>query len=402
MLNPGTHLCAQCGHTFTGFYYHSGVISGKPAELTWDPGTKRFTLRPSDPNDSTVFFLQNPENITTEDFPPETLYALVNTNTKSTEFYRCCKHCGARLKSNWIGLVPGYVIVIMGVPGAGKTSWLGSIATNAMNPLLALDYPYTLDHNNPTGRTEGIAATEITNSDSSNTNYIQVRHKETGEVVALVYLLDYSGESFLPNWYLNNPQDSADPARKAEYIEVVKHLLKGTCGDGYTGLDALMILESAVPTNGSSDLTQDLRIVKGIESPEFPIAYIATHADKLIEQEAVCAQQENRAPIITEKTFPATAYTNETTRALSRHFTPNALADRFHIQHHIAKYVLPKQNLGGQVEQRFLDKTQCFMVKSCVYIEETRKNDYTKQFNTVDPLVWILHQLKLFPLKLEK
>ena len=389
MLNPGTHLCPCCGQTSTDFYYSSGITGQALLQLIWNQKMNTYVLEDEDRN---PFLLRNQFSITPESLPQLSIEAAPAGSRNYVTYHWCCPHCNNRFLTPLIHQVPGYVIAVMGNRKAGKTSWLGALSTTALYPLSWLNYPYKLHLEIHTSSRAPIQATpnenttnmfDINDSNNdtgvNNTNYLHIIHNETGHTVALVYLLDYSGESF------NDLNTNTAASR----------LLKGSAGINYTGVDALVLVE---PADTDAKYINQLRQITGIE--KIPIAHMRTFGDKLLEQECQKGQDPQYSPLFTEKTFPVTVYTDHTTehpRIVARHFTPDAIAQRMHLQNHIAH----RSELGMFLDNKYRDHSRHFLVQSCVSIpvgNGEQANDYSKQFNTADPLLWLLHELKLFPL----
>ena len=394
MIKPGIGLCNGCGKTFEGFYYVSGQNTTDKAQLVWSDEYDDFRLTPLE--GQTVFALNQKILMDQENFPPEEITVRINTDENLTTLKRCCRHCGKVLDSNLIGLVPGYVIGVMGATRAGKTSWLGALATAALSPLVHQKYPYTLIPDRFTAPLDGIGATlvGIQDAKNNNTNYFKVIHRKTGEVAALVYLFDYGGELYKDKSYENDNE--------------VRRLLSPKNNRDYPGIDALVVIEPAVYNHKikqeSSELVPVIDKIKGINNEKLPIAHVMTHGDLLLERESAKTGGDSHPPLLTAKTFPATAYTNQSIRALGRHFTPEAIADRFHLQNYIACKAMEDHVLGRHLQGFHDSQTRHFLVRSCQPVKNEKgdeDNDYTKQFNVVDPLVWLLHKLNLFPLVLE-
>jgi len=390
MIKPGTQICNICGRTSAGLFYGTGESAERVARLIWDPNAKVFSLVPAKEGDKTFFTLQDPDSIHQNEHLPSSINARIGSAANHTALKRCCPHCGTPFTCDLIGLVPCYIIAVMGAPNAGKTSYLGALATAALGPVSQQKkYPYCILPVEIAHTVEGIGATPLGASESNKTNFFQIIDKESKEVAALVYLLDYGGELYSKKY--------------SEKDTPVNRFLFADCGKGYTGIDALIVIEPSVSTEkmraASENLLPILSNIRGAEGQDYPIAHVMTFGDHLILQESRKPLNDPEPPLLTAKTFPATVYTKDAAQSLVRHFTPEAIADRFHLQQFIARKILHDKPLGLQLAYYHGNQTRHFIVRSCdQVVSDIAHNDYTKQFNVVDPFIWLLRELKLFPL----
>lgn len=393
MIKPGINLCNRCGRTSTGLFYASVEDPSRLWVLDWDSRDRTFCLRPreQDPSVSDIPLLTDAESIRQDNFPPNPLMARMGYSEQSRIFYRCCPECREPFDTDLIGKVPGYVIAVMGITSAGKTSLLGALSNpETLIPLNLQDYPFILKPTRFIGNAEKIEATLP--GRTGNTNYFSIIDKETKQTAALVYLLDYGGEL-----YKSQSLFSDSP---------VRNLLKALAGEGYPGIDALIVVDRAVDEGAeadpsedsdnsrSADLARTLDQIHVQDGRPFPIAHVITCGDKLLAQELRKTLSPDAIPALTEKTFPATVYTQETIRSLKRHFAPEAIRDRFLL--HQSFY--NRGQLGNHLEGYFGRNTRHFLVQSCTPNPGAPGNDYRTQFNVADPLIWLLNELEIFPL----
>ena len=232
---------------------------------------------------------------------------------------------------------------------------------------------------------------ELCNYENGNTNYFTIIDKKTNEAAAMLYLLDYAGELYQGQNI--NPQTP------------LGRIFLGDPSDGYPGLDAVIFVEPAVSDPLNRNGSGSNEVVGVIEKyreylRKIPIARVCTFADKLIESENKRSAQE--VPIITEKTFPRTVYSDESKKLLARHYTSEAIIRRIQFQDYIANWKIKNGIVGRKLSQLFggSEDYYSFLVQSCTWVSEgeTNTNDYRTQFNVADPLIWLLYRLRLFPL----
>ena len=262
MIEPGINLCNRCGTVSTELVYRS---EKDPSlwQLVWDPARSEFVLKPRSAADksSNPPSLANPLDITPEDFPPSTLKVrpLYGGGDNQT-YHRACSECGKIFDCDLIGKVRSYVIAVIGVTSAGKSSWVSAVSSDALTPLNLQQYPYKIFPAHFTTITGKIEATKP--STDGHTNYFIIGPNRN-EPAALVYLLDYGGELY------QNP-------RASRTGEAVSNLLEAKAGKGYPGLDAVVVIERAVsdkPTN-SEQLLGTLNLIKQHNPDGVPIAHV--------------------------------------------------------------------------------------------------------------------------------
>lgn len=392
MIEPGINLCNRCGKTSTGFYYCSDDSSSTIWELDWDNQNQKLQLKARDGDPFPKDFPQqiDPNIIDLDNFPPYTIEAPMSYDSSQIHTYtRCCPKCGKAFDNDWIGKVPGYVIAVMGTIHAGKTSWLDALSTTALAPVNAQSYSHWIIPAHFTGSEQAIVATMP--GSIGGTNYFRIVDKQTRETAALVYLLDFAGEL-----YRSQEVNPTTPLGR---------LLMGRAGEGYSGIDGLVLIEPAKSCYldseaclqilaDAADLTASLSKVHGTDN--IPIAHVLTFGDKFLAEEMRKPLTPDSIHRITKATFPSTAYTDATYRSLKRHFTPEAIHNRFLL--HQTFHDLGENS--PHLETLFQHNTCHFLVQSCSSVKASNNdlvNNYTTQFNVVDPLIWLLHNLLIFP-----
>ena len=398
MIKPGTNLCRVCGKTSHIHFYRSGE-EGQGAQLVWDSETNAFVLKHYVRDRTTTstatkhFSLVDPEKYHLGDPPPNRVSAIIDTNLTPVTLYRSCPHCwNHEIFPPDMGKIPCFVVAVIGAVSAGKTAWLGAL-TNALDALSEQKYPYKIEPWKLQGDTE--AARSTNGYENGNTNYFSIINRRTNKHEAILYLLDYAGELYTGQ---NISPDTP-----------LGRILLGEAGEGYPGLDGAVFIEPAVrdPLNrnqaGADDVIQVIGELREILR-KIPIARVCTFADKLIEFESKYSTRT--IPLLSEKTFPRTVYSNESNKQLISYYTPDAIIRRIHLQDYIADQIVNDCAVGRRLNHFFgrdgfvkNEKFYSFLVQSCNHISDN-SNDYKTQFNVADPLIWLLFKLKLFPLTL--
>ena len=419
MIKAGTNLCRVCGRTSGEHFYRSGQKK-EGAKLIWDPVRKEFALEHyrsghrTDDSDMQPhsFVLETPEKYAEGDFPPDYIQAYIDGEKSITTMYRSCPHCNTyEVLPPDMGRLVCFVIAVIGAVSAGKSAWLGAL-TNALDALNKQNYPYRLEPWN--WNTDDEEARSTHDYEAGNTNYFLIVDVESGEAVAMVYLLDYAGELY--------EKQSITPDTP------LGRIMLNEAGPGYNGLDGAVFIEPAV----ADRLNRDREGVKNVIDVigiirqtirKIPVARVCTFADKLIEQ--VCKGdsyvETEEPPMISRKTFAKRRYADAGTeqakfnKELSRLYEPNAIVNRVRMQDYIARN-LPGCVVGNRLSAELANNRHFghFLVQSCRHVpaeesgltadgkENKETNDYREQFNVADPLIWMLYTLKLFPLVLKE
>lgn len=379
MIKPGYSLCHSCGRTSRGFYYrdnHGGAV----ASLVYRDGS--YMLEAANQS-----FQIEPRNWEREAFPPEQLRARVGTAENYTTMIRCCPHCGEKVLSKHVGRVPIFVFAVIGATGSGKSSWMAALGTAALGPMKRVPYRFYVRPVLSTADEGSIGATVVGKTKGSDySNYIEIVRRTTNEVVAMAYVLDFAGEL-----YENAAAHGDSP---------VARILSGESGEGFERIDAAVVIEPAVPDALNNDMKNNEEVLRTLDAypvlRKVPVAHILTFGDLLIQQEQSKASADSAyIPAVRKETFPTTVYTEQTYEVAKRHFLPERICERVQLQNYIAK----KGTLGNWLESwhENVQHVGHFLVQSCRH-KGSGANDYTRQFNVADPLVWLLTELKLFPL----
>lgn len=396
MIEAGKTFCPFCVRVHKDAYYSNEDCNwgvrlkrrwGKYEIETEDFGEDtipdgKLSLIPFDSEDDTL---------------PEMIQVKLSASDGEEELmlYRHCPICarkGQHREVNYIlGKYPTFVIAMIGDRSAGKSAWLDAIATvgntRAVN---AAGYVHELDYATVAKKREKPGATKLESRGCSKILAIRDR-QDGGRVVAVVYLVDVAGELY-------------DTTRKTEGAGVSKKQLIWKLmnrNEDYPGADAYIFVESAVEKHGDDEYSAD-QIYADLKGPLLkgnPLAYVMTHLDQLIESDnfkKVRSQgDEMEYPVMTRDTFDLKKPTV---------YTKKELLSRVALEHAVVRAYEPMA----------LDHTagpmKCFLVRSCsietvkkigkdgVVMEELREN-FSDSRNVMDPLIWILNQLKLFPLR---
>ena len=393
MIETGKSFCPHCVSVHTGAYYSN-------KELDWGVWLKRsvvgnkYKVVPEDFKRSTApkgtFTLKS--NVKESDHGvPLQIQIQVTENksdgtqvTKTLMMFRACPNCAEEKKVyqpilREVGKYPTFVITMIGNRSAGKSAWLDSIATNQSVDLVNdQQYANMLEYVTPAIPAKRPAATKI--ESRGQTKLLQIVNRVDRQVIALVYLVDVGGELFDPKHAEN---------------ETKWRLMTGS-GD-YPGADAFVFVAPAVNNRHGAALTAAVHaelVQKGLIAGK-PLAFVLTHADTMIQQKQFrqipSTQFEREVPVITEDTFALDRPTS---------YAREALLKRVALEHMIAKAYDSPIPVG---------QGHGFLVRSCDlreddYVDEEGNQkrevleDFTKSLNVMDPLLWILNQLKLFPL----
>lgn len=390
MISPGTNICNICGYTSQEAFYRDGR-QPHGVLLKWDCDRSQYYVEPYSNNGSAaemMVTLKDAHLIDPENFPPDTITAYFGTDPAPSILVRSCPRCHNHTEFyHFMGRVPVYVITVIGESSAGKSAWLGALATSALGPLNRQNFPYAVKPAHSVSRIGVGAATQI--GTPGHTNFFHIEDKRTDETVALVYMLDYAGELY------DGKEITAETP--------LGRVLLGLSGEGYTGPDAAVLIEPAVEdelntNDGGETRNLDKNLGKIRHSlGKCPIAYIRTFADLMLKKEMEQFMRKGEIPLFTEKTFPATVYTDKTMSNLARYYTTEELVNRMLLQHHITQ--TPGDHGGVLYTLYTSNEIGRFLVQSCTPKDGNRNlNDYSRQFNVADPLIWLLNRLKLFPL----
>lgn len=382
MIEAGKFFCPVCGNVDTeAFYKVGGRTEG--LRLTHRKLGGGFRVEVIDPESGKVTpdavelisnLDRHPNGI------PERITVKFAGENRTVDATRHCRFC-AREKVNTKvflnnGHCPLYVVAMMGDRTVGKTAWLDAVSyplnSAAVNEG---NYPFRLNFVNPSGRYGVSKATPEYGRGA--TKFLEVVNNTDNRIVAQVLLLDMAGELFL-----TTPQ-------------ILNRLVQGYLD--YPGPDAFIFMESASGSNveapnldaafQTQTIYSNARTVGAFNGK--PVAWVLTHLDQMIEDESYPKQLESRGmmeiPVMSKSTFTArTSY--------SRH----NMLDRMAIEHHVARACQPAVLLDAPGSSN-----HGFLVQSCTTFKDREKGlteDRNVSMNVMDPLLWVLNQLHIFPL----
>ena len=166
----------------------------------------------------------------------------------------------------------------------------------------------------------------------------------------------------------------------------------GYCGTGkqhcardtYSGADAILCFERAtIP--GESDLGANKAVATCAQMGllnDIPVACIKTFPDKLLERapKASGLSDADQVPLLTRETFR------------EQSCDPKYYIPRMFLQNSIVR-TIGSHVFNGQNRKASMG----FLVQSC---QDTLagSDDFTRSMNVLDPLIWVLNVLEIFPM----
>lgn len=381
MLPSGTMICPVCGQIFHEIYYSASDSSGgvllKKSSGLLDGG--HYYVEPYSPDGripERPFQLETTqEQIRQAAGMPDTLE--LKEGGEYVKFSRYCPKCKNRrtpLHHGW-GRVPTFVIPVVGNTSAGKSSLLHAMATtNNISALGRAGYPFTL---NPSQITTITAAQEVTTIDSTgNTQVLALQAFVDGKKMTLCHILfrDVAGELF---------------NRRIEEHEAWNLL---SAHGEYSGPDAFLFVQSAIAhENVAIDVYNQLR--KHIESlnRSWPVTgFVLSHVD-LANWTAYDDTERYELPVLDRNTFKVC------TAKRPSYYKPSTLLPRMALENdlvekHFDLYVTHTALTNSE-------KTRGFLIKACEPdAQDATKSNYAKPINVLDPILWVLSELRLISL----
>ncbi len=390
MIKAGEFFCPMCANVDTQAFYKVG---SRPTgiRLTHKKHGGGFQVEGIDLTDERV--IPNVVELVSKldakndgDGIPERITVRFHDDRRTVDATRYCRFCACAKDTHLAesintklfrnnGRHPLYVVAMVGDRNSGKTAWLDATsyppnidAVNEMN------YPFKLNYLQPSGQYGKSEATPEWGRGS--TKFLEIINKEDQKVVAQVLLLDVAGELFL------------------SCPDILRRLTEGYTA--YTGPDAFIFTESAVSTSQVDVMEQSIKandIYKNCkENGVFqgkPVAWVLTHFDHVIEKGNFPKKLESsgqvQIPVCSRATFsPHTSYVR------------SALLDRLAIEHSIARAYRPHVLMDAPGSSN-----HGFLVQSCTTISHPKlglTEDRSTSLHVMDPLLWVLNQLHIFPL----
>ena len=387
MLKAGACICPRCGKIFRmAYYYNAPAAIG--ARLSYSRQTGSYRVDPYFPDDpertaNPGFRLHLTASISKEDHGvPHSITVERQMDGSSVreeiKMLHSCPECRLRntvLPRNY-GIYPLYVIALAGLTSAGKSAWLTAIS-NAVNLSRLNEAGYSLRFDPAEFSGNNIKAEPTVPGSMGKTTYMVVRDRE-GRGKAGILLRDFSGELFAP------PEDAPDRGTYDWQSYSSDWATFTAKGSEYQGPDLFFIVDSAVKSENHSDQEMSayntLRMNADLAGR--PLGLILTHADKLMEAHPAHPKDPTgTVPLIDRKTFAVNAGYR------MRQLVPRmALQNYIVVQHHhLARYLDGSKNC------------RAFLVKSCENIGNVQNFD--NPVNVLDPLIWALNTLGIFPIE---
>lgn len=400
MIEAGKFFCPRCAAISVNAFYINSEHADRGLRLN-HTRTGEFSLDVYDISNDKMQEVSETVVLTTKPSAdsagiPRQLWVRFSGESNPSRAVRCCPHCRSELFLNH-GEQPMYVIAMVGDRGAGKTAWLDAVSnpTNT-SKLYDAGYPNKLDFVNISSKTGISAATAANNLGS--TRFLQILNaRDNNKVVAQVLLRDVAGELFTDTpdtlWQLLTPNGEYPGPDGFVFVEPPEGMKKYPGKQGTTAADIL----NRCRING---------VFQG-----HPVAWVETHLDARIEQKKFPKVSNTGLDAMSATTF-------QNAKGDPGYYRKNVLLDRIAKQNSICFGAIgPDVLLAKSGSAR-----QGFLVQSCSthpgMVEKLDDNgnpvldqdgnpvlepgiveDRTNSINVMDPLVWLLHQLKLFPLE---
>ena len=397
MIRAGECFCHHCGKTRSEAFYKTGDRAGgvwlrhkgHRYELEYDDFKKetREANKNRNPHDIVELSMDFPADC---DGTPQEIRVRFKGEKSDVIMERACPVCaeGTELSEPTnrplfmnLGKHPLYVIAMVGNRSTGKSTFLKALAypTN----IAAVDragYPFRLQFRTLTGKDDSESkATEA--KDRGHTKFLEVCKDR--DVIAHVLLLDLSGELY------------------ESKIELVWQLIGKNTSHG--GADAFIFVEPAPMDGAKSQNKKNFDSLNILQSghargefDEKPIAFVYTHLDELLEQNQVRTISGNypgdEIPLLTEHSFADNAD--------RKRYAPEKLIPRIALENFVARSYSP-----SVLEMNRGENAKGFLVQSCKPYEvpaedgtSERDDDFGQTLNVMDPLLWTLNKLGIFPL----
>ena len=400
MLQAGYVFCHRCGHATQEAYYFNSMlnswvqlvrkVTGKFSVQKYTPAymenrssgvdadvIKRVRL--SATNTSNVQGLQH--TISVECYVDQTMQVL--------EFVRSCPFCVGQ-KEGWdsavellpnMGDLPTYVVGVVGARTVGKSCWIHALScptnvngvNNQGNNLRSYS-GYTLSTARWSNEQSAIiSATELNERGITRMMRILKRVGNGAQPVAQVLMMDFAGELFAED-------------KKEEFESSAAHIFRG--GEGYSGVDGVVFMMDPLPEQNGYSLATTYHK---------PIAFVMNKADLLIENPPMyhIDNDENNpaVPLLTEHTF---------SRQGGDMYQKSVLQARVALQtmllkriHPLVKSISNETRCGGFI----LKSTEPYSIKNAETMAEEKMLDFSQGMNVMDPLLWILNELDIFPIE---
>ena len=413
MLNAGSVVCLHCGRVIKKLYYYCNqykawVVLNR--STTGKYFVEKYTPDGNEGNSSKVTEVKlTPKMDNFRKGLCDTIHVNLvfdGSSLHNVAFTRCCPFCASVTGDENVneifegmGALPTYVIAVIGTRTVGKSCWLGSLSY--VGNQNAIIYDYILESLFVEGSKSGkMQATLVNSRGKTSLLTISKKVKDTGrkEPVANVLVLDVAGELFLSG--------NEDTFRRSQAYT----LFAGT--EDFTGVDAVVFMDAADCVE--KDLTTAYDRVRRLGLlEEKPVAYVLNKMDLLFKKPPTVKLDEEdiAVPILTSNTF----------RKFDRQYYGKYIVPRVKLETLIAaQYREVAQNifLNNPCAAGFVIKTGepikddsekksaliSFDYANSKSNDDSKKLsvqdlDYAKSINVMDPLIWVLNELDILPIK---
>jgi hypothetical protein len=303
------------------------------------------------------------------------------TDVRTKKYTRYCPKCVSIqtvLPTGW-GMVPTFVVCVVGHRSQGKTSLLKALAlTQNLATLGRAGYHQTIKPKELNGSLVEMSEMTVVNSLGA-TQIVEVRRKnENGESVVLANVLfrDIAGELFEgnaeehPAWNLMSAHDD------------------------YPGPDAFLFVHSAANVGETGEeKAVDVYNILNRKNNKWPICgFVLTHMDEVKSWTTRPFEGHGSSvPVLDQDTFEP-YYPSDV-----RYYAPERVIPRIKLEDVLVRqkfslYDWHRQQCGPQ-------NAKGFLVKSCAGIPgNSEQVSYDAPINVMDPFIYILNQLRLLSL----
>ena len=397
MIKAGYCFCHRCAGLFeiADAYYKCGEqpVGARLRRSAFSLGEKHWEIEPFRPDNGEIRLQDSPKllRISKErDGIPDSIDCTFGEDVQ-TEYrlYRSCPRCKTEHTVLNIdsGRYPTYVVAMVGATQVGKSAWLHAIATdinlNAVNAVRA--YPYELDFVEKHATNQWDMGATVASSAGAS-NYLRIRERGNRKIVANVIFIDAAGELFKD---LNTYQGT-----QREYL----------LGNGkFPGVDAVIYMDSAQRASSKIQDSEDrerymaaFQVYSEMERTgaleDKPVAFVYTHTDLLVANKRDIPKVKDLSGTIEVPVCSKMTFENKTS------YEPQKLWPRLVQEDLIAR------TINDTVLQNTATNRKGFMIQTCSRkVDEDGKprNDYRENFNVMDPVLWLLNTLNLFPIPLK-
>lgn len=393
MIEAGITFCPCCGGAFSeGFYANYNGTDTYTIAYSRGLGGKHFSIiRNKDTAQQEVIEIP-PEvrnKIVDGDGLPNDLRIKDPATDRSIELHRFCPYCWSEKRKTLIDndscRYPTYVIAVLGGRKEGKTSWLNALRIpenlNAMNQAskyISISFPRlragdTRDHADETA-VESIGSTVLASVNwKRGTNTVKVCNLLLRDVAGEV--MEKAEQGHLA-WNILAPNDD--------------HKYR------YSGPDAYLVFHDCAKPE--EEITKAYNAIcdhfeKAMPKVSWPVTgFVFTHLDDAMKNGTLRA---NNCELICGTTFPEFDFSDQVQQ--SSYYGRENYLRRIGVEDGIAQLT---SALYRTHKQNHLDQTSHshgFLIKSCENDDQGCRV-YDHPINVLDPLIWVLLELKLFSL----